>query len=62
MTTKAKAVLLSYARAAAASALALFINGNTDFKALAVAALAAVAGPALKALDPNSPEFGRGSK
>jgi hypothetical protein len=62
MTTKAKAVLLSYARAAAASALALFINGNTDFKALAVAALAAVAGPALKALDPNSPEFGVGSK
>jgi hypothetical protein len=62
MTTKAKAVLLSYARAAAASALALFINGNTDFKALAVAALAAVAGPALKALDPNSTEFGVGSK
>jgi len=62
MNTKAKAILLSYARAAAAAALAMFINGNTDFKALAVAALAAVAGPALKALDASSPEFGRGSK
>ena len=62
MNTKAKAVLLSYCRAAAATVLALFINGNTDIKALAVAALAAVAGPALKALDPNSPEFGIGSK
>ena len=62
MNAKAKAVILSYARAAVASVLALFINGNTDIKALAVAALAAVAGPALKALDPNSPEFGVGSK
>jgi hypothetical protein len=29
---------------------------------LASAFLAAVAGPVLKALDTNSPEFGRGSK
>jgi CBS-domain-containing membrane protein len=62
MNAKAKAIALSYFRAAMAAMLAMFINGTTDPKSLAIAALAAVAGPALKALDTNSPEFGLGSK
>jgi len=62
MNKKAKAIALSYFRAAIASAIAVYLAGNTDPKALLAAALAAVAGPALKALDPNSPEFGVGSK
>jgi hypothetical protein len=62
MNAKAKAIALSYFRAGMAAMLALFINGTTDPKSLAIAALAAIAGPALKALDPSSPEFGFGSK
>ena len=62
MNKKAKAIAASYLRAAAAAAIAVYLAGNTDPKALLAAALAAVAGPALKALDPNSPEFGVGSK
>lgn len=62
MNKKAKAIALSYFRAAIAAAIAVYLAGNTDPKALLAAALAAVAGPALKALDPNSPEFGVGAK
>jgi len=62
MNAKAKAIALSYFRAASASAIAVYLAGNTHPKALLAAALAAVAGPALKALDPNSPEFGIGAK
>ena len=61
MTSKAKAIALSYFRAGMAAMLAMFINGTTDPKSLVVAGLAAIAGPALKALDASSPEFGRGS-
>jgi len=62
MNKKAQAIAASYLRAAAAAAIAVYLAGNTDPKALLAAALAAIAGPALKALDPNSPEFGIGSK
>jgi len=62
MNVKAKAIALSYFRAAAAAGMAVYLNGNTSLKAVLIAALAAIAGPALKALDPNSPEFGVGSK
>ncbi len=60
-TTKLKAIASTYARAAVAAVLALYLSGNTDIKALATAALAAVAGPLLKALDSSATEFGRGS-
>ena len=60
-TTKLKAIVSTYARAAVAAVLALYLSGNTDIKALATAALAAVAGPLLKALDSSATEFGRGS-
>ena len=61
MNAKAQAVLMSYFRGAAVAVTALYLNGQTNPKALAAAALAAIAGPALKALDPRSPEFGIGS-
>jgi hypothetical protein len=60
--TKLKAIVTTYARAAFAAALALYLAGNTDLKALATAAIAAVAGPLLKAIDPSATEFGIGSK
>ncbi len=57
-----KQVALSWFRAAAASAVALYLAGETDIKTLAYAALAGAAGPVLKWLDPSAGEFGRGSK
>lgn len=60
-TTKLKAIVVSYARAAFAAVLALYLAGNTDLKTLAMAGVAAVAGPVLKALDSSATEFGRGS-
>ena len=59
---KLEAVVATYLRAGIAAVIALWLAGVTDPKALATAGLAAVAGPLLKALDPNSVEFGRGSK
>jgi ornithine cyclodeaminase/alanine dehydrogenase-like protein (mu-crystallin family) len=61
-TTKLKAIVGTYIRAAVASVLALYLAGTTDLKTLALAGVSAVAGPVLKALDSSSPEFGRGSK
>jgi hypothetical protein len=52
----------TYLRAAIAAVIALYLAGETNPKNLATAALAAVAGPVLKALDPKASEFGRGSK
>ena len=59
---KLEAVVATYLRAGIAAVIALWLAGVTDPKALATAGLAAVAGPLLKALDPNATEFGRGSK
>jgi uncharacterized membrane protein YgaE (UPF0421/DUF939 family) len=60
-TTKLKAIVTTYIRAAIASVLALYLAGTTDLKTLALAGVAAVAGPVLKALDSSATEFGRGS-
>ena len=62
MNAKTKAVLATYLRAGVAAVLALYLAGETDPKTLAYAALAAVAGPILKWLDPKATEFGRGAK
>ena len=62
MNAKTKAVLASYLRAGVASVIALYLAGETDPKKLAMAAVAAIAGPVLKWLDPKSTDFGRGSK
>jgi uncharacterized membrane protein YgaE (UPF0421/DUF939 family) len=59
---KLEAIVATYLRAAIASVIALYLAGVTDPKALLSAGLAAVAGPVLKALDPNSTEFGKGTK
>jgi hypothetical protein len=48
----------SYLRAAVAAVLAMYMAGITDPKVLANAFLAALAGPLLKALQPNEKEFG----
>lgn len=62
MNAKMKSMLATYLRAGVASVLALYLAGVTDPKALAMAGIAAIAGPLLKALDPKATEFGRGSK
>ena len=54
-----KAIAATYLRAGAASVIALYLAGVTEPKALLSAALAAVAGPLLKALDPKATEFGK---
>jgi hypothetical protein len=56
---KLEAIAATYLRSAVASVIALYLAGVTDPKALLSAALAAVAGPVLKALDPKATEFGK---
>ena len=62
INAKMKSMLATYLRAGVASVLALYLAGVTDPKALAMAGIAAIAGPLLKALDPKASEFGRGAK
>ena len=57
-----KQLALTWFRAAAAAVVALYIAGETNPKTLVAAALAGMAGPVLKWLDPSATEFGRGSK
>jgi hypothetical protein len=57
-----KQLTLSWFRAAAAAAIALYLAGETDLKTLGMAALAGAAGPVLKWLDSSAVDFGRGSK
>jgi hypothetical protein len=56
------AIASTYFRAAFAAVTALYLAGETSPQALLSAAVAAVAGPVLKALDPKATEFGKGSK
>jgi hypothetical protein len=62
MNAKFKAVSVTWFRAAASAAIALYLAGETDPKKLGAAALAGFAGPLLKWLDPHAKDFGRGSK
>lgn len=55
---KAKQIALSYLRAAAASAVALYTAGQRDPEVLAMAFIAGLVGPIMKALDKSAPEFG----
>jgi hypothetical protein len=57
-----KQLVLSWFRAAAAAAVAIYLTGETNPKTLGAAALAGAAGPVLKWLDSSATEFGRGSK
>jgi hypothetical protein len=56
---KAKQIGMSYLRAAAASAVALYTAGQRDPKVLSAAFIAGLVGPIMKALDKSAPEFGR---
>jgi hypothetical protein len=62
MNAKFQAAALSWFRAAAASAIALYLAGQTDFKVLGTAALTGFLGPVLKWLDGSSTDFGRGAE
>ena len=57
-----KQVALTWFRAAASAAVALYLAGETDPEKLAAAALAGFLGPVLKWLDPSAPEFGKKKK
>ena len=61
MNAKLQSAALSWFRAAAAAAIALYLAGETNFKVLGTAALAGFLGPVLKWLDSSATEFGRGS-
>jgi hypothetical protein len=54
-----KQVSLTWFRAAASAAIALYLAGETNLKTLGMAALAGFLGPVLKWLDPSATEFGR---
>lgn len=62
MNPALKAAVLSWFRAAASAAVALYLAGQTDPKVLGTAALSGFLGPVLKWLDPSATEFGKGSK
>ena len=51
-------MLKSYIRSFIVAASALYAAGETDLKMLAFAGLAAVVGPAIRAIDKNDPMFG----
>ena len=57
-----KQLSLSWFRAAASAAIALYLAGETNVKVLGTAALAGFLGPVLKWLDPSATEFGRGAR
>ena len=59
MKEQLKQVSLTWFRAAAAAAIALYLAGETNPKVLGTAALAGFLGPVLKWLDPSAPEFGK---
>lgn len=58
MNKKAQAVLASYARAFVVAMATLALNGETNGKAIVLAGLAAVVGPAIRAVNPKDPAFG----
>lgn len=61
MNAKFKQMTLSWFRAAASAAIALYLTGTTDPKQLGAAFAAGFLGPVLKWLDPSAKEFGRGA-
>jgi hypothetical protein len=58
MNAKLKAAVESYARSFVVAAIAVYSAGETDLKAVAIAGLAAIAGPAIRAVNPKDPAFG----
>lgn len=62
MNKQMQNILASYARTAVSAVMAMYLSGHTDPKDLAYAALGAVAGPLLRALNPKDAAFGIGSQ
>lgn len=58
MNAHIKAAVESYARSFVVAAIAVYSAGETDLKAILIAGLAAVAGPAIRAINPKDPAFG----
>lgn len=58
MNAKLQAALESYARSFLVAAVAVYSAGETDIRAIAIAGLAAVVGPAIRAINPKDPSFG----
>lgn len=61
MKDTVKAALGSYGRTALVAVLSVYLamGGEIDLQALLYAAIASVAGPAIRALNPHDPAFGR---
>ena len=64
MKPEHRAMIASYARSAIGAALALYLARPNDvtIRDLAAAALAAIAPPLLRWLNPSDPAFGRSAK
>jgi hypothetical protein len=58
MNTKMKAALASYARSFIVASVAVYSTGETSLKAMALAGLVAVVGPAIRAINAKDPAFG----
>jgi hypothetical protein len=58
MNSKLKSAIESYVRSFVVAAIAVYSAGETDAKAIAIAGLAAIAGPAIRAINPKDPAFG----
>ena len=61
MNAKYQAILASYGRTFIAAVVAVYATGNHDAKAILIAGLAAVVGPAIRAINPKDPAFGIGA-
>jgi hypothetical protein len=58
MNAQLKAAVESYARSFVVAAIAVYSAGESDFKAILIAGLAAIVGPAIRAINPKDPSFG----
>jgi hypothetical protein len=58
MNAKMKSALASYARSFVVAAIAVYSAGETNLETIAVVGLAAVAGPAIRAINPKDAAFG----
>jgi hypothetical protein len=61
MNKQIQAALASYARTAVSAGLGMYMSGHSDAKSIGFAALGAVAGPLLRALNKNDSAFGIGA-
>lgn len=58
LSPKVKAAAASYVRAFLVAAAGLYAGGVHDYKAIGIAAIAAVIGPVLRAVNSKDPAFG----